>query len=219
MSCYDDDDDDVNATMSTLDSIVPAIMFADDGCQEIEGELQGDYPPLDTSDDDAREFIPGELKIHLGKNLFAVAKKAYSNVDIRHHFFTDATAKSLHPTRRGINLSSYEFKKLMSFLPRLEEVWYGLKETAECASTHDDDEDLRECQHCTPRPPQPKKKNESRPEVTPRGAPKAPRIALKREREDTPMLQEADCAGDVKRGEGGDTLDLTRSRKTVKMPK
>ena len=216
LACYNDDSD--NDTVSTLTTLVTNMVFADDTGSEMEGDPTCDYPPIESSDDDTREFIPGELKIHLGKNLFAVAKKSHSNVDIRHHFFTDAATKALHPTRRGVNLTSYEFKKLVKFLPTLEQIWHGLKDLPECSTTHDDVEELRECTHCTPRPPQPKK----RPEIQPHGDAPAVKIAVKRTRGEGNVTQESQGstrAGDGKSGEDGDTVDLTHSRKIMKTQK
>lgn len=103
-------------------------------------------------EDDGKEFIPGEVKTHIGKNVFAQAKKAYSTVDLRHFFFTNENIKSLHPTRRGINLNLFEFERLAKYLPLLEEKWAGLKGLTECASTHKSLSAMTSCKHCTPRP-------------------------------------------------------------------
>jgi len=105
-----------------------------------------------TSEDGGLEFVPGEIQIHLGSNLYAAAKKSFQTVDIRHFFFTDNSARSLHPTRRGVNLNRYEFKKLQLYLPELENVWYGLAELCECVKSHSTATQRLECAHCTPTP-------------------------------------------------------------------
>lgn len=106
---------------------------------------------------DGQEFVPAELKIHIGANTFATAKKSYQTVDIRHHFFTNQSSKSVHPTRRGISLNKYEFSKLVSHLPDLESIWYGLRELQECSKTHTQGQALM-CTHCTPTPQTTEKK-------------------------------------------------------------
>ena len=110
--------------------------------------------------DDGDEYVPAEVKVHIGKNCFAVAKRQYGTVDIRHYFFTNASQKSLHPTRKGIGFSVREFENLISFKTLLEVKWSGLQNLKECCLTHADLGDTLECEHCTPKPPTKNKKNE-----------------------------------------------------------
>lgn len=124
--------------------MVANAMYYDD-----ENESNGDDEEGDILGDDRP---PAEIKVHLGRNLFAVAKKSHSTVDIRHHFFTNENPNSLHPTRRGLSLSGSEFRKLQDILPRIERCWGGLAETLPCYSLHNSSQEIVDCDHCTPKP-------------------------------------------------------------------
>jgi hypothetical protein len=123
-----------------------------------ENSIEDDDVPVDdtlgddTTKDDGADFVPAELKVHIGKNVFAVAKKQYASVDLRHHFFTNNLLKSLHPTRKGINMSSTEFSKLISHIPALEKKWVGLEVLKECSQSHLNEMAMMKCTHCTPHP-------------------------------------------------------------------
>ena len=62
------------------------------------------------------KVLPAKLKVHLGRNVFAVARKSHSNIDIRHNFFINDKMNSLHPTRRGISMSLSDFNDLERIL-------------------------------------------------------------------------------------------------------
>ena len=142
-------------------------------------------------DDDGVEFVPAEIKTHLGKNLFAQAKKEYGTVDIRHFFFTNSSTKSLHPTRRGVTLSTYEFSKLLHQLPDIEKRWQGLQSLEECGLTHKGMTALMRCLHCTPQPP-------PSVDIVPAGSKKnPPHFPLKKKNAPTPK----------QRGETDDLVD------------
>jgi hypothetical protein len=56
-------------------------------------------------------------------------------------------------TKRGIYLQRAEFVRLAENLLQLKEVWGGLADTSPCSDQHASDEEKRECDHCTPKPP------------------------------------------------------------------
>ena len=76
--------------------------------------------------------------------------------------FYNQSLKSLHPTRKGINLSSTEFSTLVNQIPSLENKWSGLKELPECSVTHYNEMQQLRCNHCTPSPNQNDKEGATR---------------------------------------------------------
>jgi hypothetical protein len=98
------------------------------------------------------EYSQNILKIHIGKNVHCRAKKASCTVDLRHSFFRNMSLTSEHPTQRGVKLTKYEFAKLLDLLPQLEDRWSGLAELTACYNTHDTQDDVHACDHCTPKP-------------------------------------------------------------------
>lgn len=101
---------------------------------------------------DSMTTTPGEVKAHLGRNLFAVAKRSFKTVDIRQYFFLNEAHNKIHPTRKGVNLSATEYGRLVGHLPDLESRWAGLRELVPCRNTHRTPAEHAECTHCTPRP-------------------------------------------------------------------
>ena len=69
---------------------------------------------------DSMTTTPGEVKAHLGRNLFAVAKRSLKTVDMCQYFFHNEANNKIHPTRKGVNLSSAEYGRLVGYLPDLE---------------------------------------------------------------------------------------------------
>ena len=120
--------------------------------EEDETPVDDDSPKEESCSEESSDFVPAELKVHLGKNLFATAKKQYGSVDLRHYFFTNKSLKSLHPTRKGVNLSFQEFTNVMKQIPALENKWAGLKVLSECSYSHHSEIQQLKCNHCTPTP-------------------------------------------------------------------
>ena len=160
-----DSDEELPADTNTGADESGPVMFDDDDCEPGDAGT-GECLHNGTDEDGFRDFIPAELKHHVGKNVFAVAKKAYSSLDVRHYFFTNENPKSVHPTRKGINLGEYEFEKLKRFLPQLEETWQGLRELPECNTTHKTPLSQARCVHCMPMPKSNNLQNKAGPPVS-----------------------------------------------------
>ena len=95
------------------------VMIDDIECPADDSDMFDDSPEID-------ECSQNILKLHIGKNVHCRARKASNTIDIRHSFFRNLSITSEHPTQRGINLTKYEFTKLLDVLPQLEGRLSGL---------------------------------------------------------------------------------------------
>lgn len=123
-----------------------------------EGEVFFDNNGNDDEDvGSTGEGSPGEIKVHLGSNLFATSRRSHSSCDIRHHFFLPQAGNTIHPTRRGVSLTLQDMRKITSAMPTIEKMWGELRVATPCS--HQTMVELTACDHCVPkRGPQLKRK-------------------------------------------------------------
>jgi hypothetical protein len=115
---------------------------------EAPGEID-DVPYYDDDDDYLKKNLDlePEVKLHIGKNVFAVAKRTYKCVDIRENFFVDSN--KVMPTTRGIYLKKEQFVAVADALQTdVLRLWKGLKDLGPCHLSHPSPS---VCEHCFPR--------------------------------------------------------------------